>query len=157
MFEFIHIVTSDNLNSSSFIRPSQPNTSEINPKTNLDDGKNLYISDDVCFVTDLRTFEKKLSDNKDISLLFNINPGYKRTVIESVGDFNTPYSSIKTSTYILINDIHPKKSNFSIYLGKTNVIVMPLTSQFKQTIISVISRAKNMFLNSEQNKPMKQI
>ena len=43
MFPFPHLVTSDNLNSSSFIRPSQPNTSEINPKTNLDDGTSSDI------------------------------------------------------------------------------------------------------------------
>ncbi len=59
MYEYIYSVTSDNLNSSSFIRPSQPYTSEINRKSS-EDGSFLYNQDEVYFISDMRAFEKKL-------------------------------------------------------------------------------------------------
>ena len=87
--------------------------------------------------------------------MFEINSGFKKTILESVSDFNNPYSGVKTAIYILINDSHPKNSNFSIYLGKSNVVVIPLTSQFKEIILNVINRARNMVLNYEQGRAIK--
>lgn len=84
----------------------------------------------MCFVNDFKSFEKKLND-KDISVLFDIHSGYKKEVIESLGDFNNSFSGGKVVVYLLINNNHPKKSNFTIYIGRKFLITIPLTTQFK--------------------------
>ena len=86
--------------------------------------------DEVCFVTDFKSFEKKLND-KDISVLFDIHSGYKKEVIENLGDFSNSFSGGKVVVSLLINNNHPKKSNFTIYIGKKFLITIPLTTQFK--------------------------
>jgi hypothetical protein len=97
----------------------------------------------VVFVADHRAFERRLNDGKDLSILFDIHPGYKKAVVDSVGDFLSPYSPSKTAVYVLVNSAAPKKSNFSIYLGRTPVVVVPLTARFKAVILNAIARSRS--------------
>jgi hypothetical protein len=109
----------------------------------------------VCFVTDFKAFEKKLN-GKDISVLFDIHSGYKKEVIENLGDLNHSFSAGKVIIYLLINNNHPKKSNFTIYIGKKFLITIPLTTQFKEIITNVISRSKASNLaNYEPSRAVK--
>jgi len=100
----------------------------------------------------MRAFERRLADNRELSVLFDIHPGYKKTIVDSIGDINNPYSGAKIFVYILINSHPPRKSNFAIYLGRTNIVSIPLTSQYKIILVNAISRAKNLTTTYEQNR-----
>lgn len=100
-------------------------------------------------------FEKKLTEGRDISILFDIHPGFKRQVVEGVGDLLNAYGGAKAAIYILISRNHPKKSNFSIYMGKNCVVVIPLTLQYKSVILNAISKVKHVPFNQDQNRALK--
>ena len=106
-------------------------------------------------MSDFKAFEKKLNE-KDISVLFDIHSGYKKEVVENLGDFNHTFAGGKVMLYLLINNNHPMKSNFTIYIGKKFLITVPLTTQFKEIISNVISRSKASNLaNYEPSRAVK--
>lgn len=117
----------------------------------------LDNSDDICFVNDMRSFERRLADNRELSVLFDIHPGYKKTIVDSIGDINNPYSGTKIYFYILLNNHLPRKSSFAIYLGRTNVVSLPLTSQYKTILLNAVTRSKNLTTNYEQNRAVRQV
>lgn len=100
----------------------------------------------------MRAFERRLPDNRELSVLFDIHPGYKSTIVDSIGDINNPYSGVKMSVYVLVNNHQPKKSNFSIYIGRTNVVSIPLTTHYKKILLNAVAKAKNLTTNYEQNR-----
>lgn len=77
----------------------------------------LKTVEDFIQVNDRRSFEKKLHDGKDISLLFDINAVYRKTLLESGSDLLSENFSFKIYPYMYMNNSHPKKSCFSIYIG----------------------------------------
>lgn len=89
-----------------------------------------------------------------MSILFDINIGFKKEIIDSIGDFNRPYSGSKVSISILLNNSSPKKSNYTIYIGKTNIVTIPLTTEYKLVIQNTINRAKT-HTGTEQNKAVR--
>jgi hypothetical protein len=86
--------------------------------------------------------------------LFDIHPGFKRQVLEGVADLLNP-GGVKTAIYIMVSDTNPKKSNFSIYVGKNCVVVIPLTLQYKSVILNAISKVKHVPFNPDQNRALK--
>lgn len=94
-------------------------------------------------VTDQAAFERKLNDNRDFSVLFDINASYKKNVIDSSSDLVGTFPGVKIHLYLLINSNSPKKSTFSLYLGKTCIVTIPLTSHFKKFILNAVSKARS--------------
>lgn len=53
-----------------------------------------------------------------------------------------PAPVVKISLYLFVNSHNPKKSCFSIYAGRTQVVTVPLTSRYKALIKEVVLRLR---------------
>lgn len=95
-------------------------------------------------MSDRAAFERKLTESKEFSVLFDINPTYKKEVIENSTDIPGTFPGVKINLYLLINNNQPKKSVFSLYFGKTCIVTVPLTSHFKKFILNAIGKARSL-------------
>jgi hypothetical protein len=59
--------------------------------------------------------------------------------VESAGELNS-FSGAKATIYVMLNNSAPKKSNFSIYVGRTCVVMIPLTTQYRPILKGILSR-----------------
>jgi hypothetical protein len=100
----------------------------------------------------LKSFEKKLQDGKDINILFDVNAVYRETLLDNSAELvgMNVYNNFKVNLFMYINNSHPKKSCFSIYIGKTFVITMPLTTNYCSSINQIINRYKNSSILTER-------
>lgn len=106
-------------------------------------------------VPDRAGFERKLIENKEFSVLFDINAAYKKEVIENSADIAGTFTGVKISLYLLINNNQPRKSAFSLYFGKTCIVTIPLTCHFKKFILNAIGKARSLNGAVEQNRALK--
>jgi len=87
----------------------------------------------------MKAFESKLTDGRDVSVCFDIHPGFRKEIVESASELNS-FSGAKATIYVMINNSAPKKSNFSIYVGRTCVIMIPLTAQYRSILQGILNR-----------------
>lgn len=73
--------------------------------------------------------------------------------MENGGDYGLSLNAVnstsgKINSFIYLNSLNPKKSNFSIYVGKTFVVSIPLTNKYTQIIKKTVSayRQSSLFL-----------
>jgi hypothetical protein len=91
------------------------------------------------FVPDLKAFQGRLAEGRDVSVCFDIHPGFRKEIVESAAELNS-FSGAKVAIYVIINNSAPKKSNFSIYVGRTCVVMIPLTGQYRSILQGILSR-----------------
>ena len=51
---------------------------------------------------------------------------------------------IKIKTFIILGGSYTKKSSMSIYMGKTLIVTVPVTKQFKNLVVGAANKAKNI-------------
>ncbi len=101
-------------------------------------------------MSDRKSFEKKLQDGKDISLLFDINAVYRKTLNEECRNLLSTNYNFKINLYMYINNSHPKKSCMSIYIGKSCVITFPLLKNYTDKIKTFLNRYKGSAVLAER-------
>jgi hypothetical protein len=105
-------------------------------------------------VADKGIFERKLTENREFSVLFDIHPGFKKEITDSSSELVT-FPGVKINLYMLLNNNPPKKSTFSLYFGKACIVTIPLTCHFKKFIINAVSKTRSQNGVAEQNKAIK--
>ena len=104
---------------------------------------------------DRLSFEKKLTEGRDFSILFDVHSGFKKEITDSSHELVSSFTAARVTLYLLVNNNPPKKSTFSLYLGKTNVVTVPLTSHYKTFILNAVSRTRGQSGAVEPNKAVK--
>ena len=104
----------------------------------------LSDADEPVILADVEAFQRRLGDNKEVAVLFEVHKAHKKEIIENSGEFTRPSSGPRASVYLVLHSSHSKKSSFSIYLGRSCVAVVPLTKQYRGIILNVLSRSKSV-------------
>ena len=139
------LVVSENLNSSSFIKPHANyenvhrggSSDEYNPPS-----KSPYDhEDDWMVVQDVKNWEKRLPDGQDLSILFTINPVYRKEIGESINLMKSIASyRINWNIKYTVQGRQPVQPTYSIYVGRRLIVNLNLTREYKETIQMVIER-----------------
>ena len=70
-------------------------------------------------------------------------------------DLVNSFSGAKVTVYILLNNNGPKKSTYSIYLGKVHIVTLSLTTEYKKIILKAVGKVRPLNGGNEQNKAIK--
>lgn len=61
-----------------------------------------------------------------------------------MAELGSNIQGIKIKTFIMFGGSFTKKSCMSIYMGKTLIVTVPVTKQFKNLIVGAAGKAKNI-------------
>lgn len=82
---------------------------------------------------------------------------YRKAVIESGKDLLNSKFPFNINLYMYINNSHPKKSCFSIYIGKSCVVTFSLIKDYIEKIKQFLNRyKKSSVLVEKENKVIMQ-
>ena len=104
----------------------------------------MFYKEEVTIIADKTAFERKLTDAKELNILFDIIPSYKKSVIDGMAQLGLSIQGIKIKTFIILGGSYTKKSSMSIYMGKTLIVTVPVTKQFKNLVVGAANKAKNI-------------
>ena len=89
-------------------------------------------------VQDIKSFERKLVDGQELTILFLINPVHRKEIAESISIMKSMTSYRIQWALRFIQGKNAAQPTYNIYSGKRLIVTLNLTREYKETIQMVI-------------------